>query len=389
MPDSTSKSVADQPALADDRIATELVAIWEEILGLDSVDVNQNYFDLGGDSALAVQLFARIEKAFRVKLPLATLFEAQTIQELARVVREGVAESGWTSLVAIQPTGTRPAFFCVHGAGGNVLIYRELSQSLGSDQPFYGLQAQGLDGSRPPLTRIEDMAALYVKEIRKAQPHGPYLLGGYCMGGTIAFEIAQELCAQGERVSLLALFDTMDWSKIKLPSLWNKLGFWVERLRFHAANFLLLGTAGRAKFLSEKIQALRNRVPVWQGMLLTAIGGRSNSAINESRLLGQIWRANDRAAVSYRPRPYVGTITDFRPMKQYRLYDKPDSKWDRLAQGGQEVVVLPVYPAGMLVEPFVSRLAIALRKAIDDATRNGCSSSVEPAHSLPALPLTR
>jgi phthiocerol/phenolphthiocerol synthesis type-I polyketide synthase E len=389
MVDSTSKSVADQPALADDRIATQLVAIWKEILGLDSVDVSQNYFDLGGDSALAVQLFARIEKAFHVKLPLATLFEAPTIKELAAVVHEGVVESGWSSLVEIQPTGTRPAFFCVHGAGGNVLIYRELSQSLGSDQPFYGLQAQGLDGSRPPLTKIEEMAALYVKEIRKAQPHGPYLLGGYCMGGTIAFEMAQKLRAQGERVALLALFDTMDWSKIKLPSLWDKLGFWLERLRFHAANFFLLDTAGKTKFVSEKIQALRNRLPVWRGMLLTGAGGRSNSATDESRLLGQIWRANDRAAVSYCPEPYPARITDFRPMKQYRMYDKPEAKWDRLAQGGQEIVVLPVYPAGMLVEPFVKRLAIALRKAIEEAMRNDSSSSVEPAHSVSGLPLTR
>lgn len=389
MPDSTTKSVADQPALADDRIATQLVAIWKEILGLDSVNIDQNYFDLGGDSALAVQLFARIEKAFHVKLPLATLFEAPTVKELAAVVHEGVVESGWSSLVAIQSAGTRPVFFCVHGAGGNVLIYRELSQSLGSEQPFYGLQAQGLDGSRPPLTKIEDMAALYVKEIRKAQPQGPYLLGGYCMGGTIAFEMAQKLRAQGERVALLALFDTMDWSKIKTPSPWSKLGFWIQRLRFHAANFWLLDTAGKAKFVSEKIQALRSRLPVWRGMLLTTVGGGSDSASNESRLLGQIWRANDRAALSYRPEPYAGWITDFRPMKQYRMYDKPDAKWDQLAQGGQEVVVLPVYPAGMLVEPFVQRLAVALRKAIDDATRNGSSSSVEPAHSVSGLPLTR
>ena len=141
---------------------------------------DQNYFDLGGDSVLAVQLFAQIEKVFNVKLPLATLFEAPTIEELARILRSEVSTSGWSPLVAIQPSGSRPPFFCIHGAGGNVLIYRELSQNLGSDQPFYGLQSQGLDGSCPPLTRIEDMAALYVKAIRRQQPHGPYFVGGYC-----------------------------------------------------------------------------------------------------------------------------------------------------------------------------------------------------------------
>src|SRR5271165_5886106 len=129
---------------------------------MESVGADQNYFDLGGDSSLAVQLFARIEKTFHVKLPLATLFEAPTIEELARILQQearAVEPSGWRPLVAIQPSGTRPALFCMHGAGGNVLIYRDLSRYLGAEQPFYGLQAQGLDGSCAPLTTIEEMAA--------------------------------------------------------------------------------------------------------------------------------------------------------------------------------------------------------------------------------------
>lgn len=113
---------------------------WQDVLGIPSVGPDQNYFDLGGDSPLAVRLFARIEKVFRVRLPLATLFEAPTIQELAEILRRQAPESGWSSLVAIQPKGSRPPFFCVHPHGGNVLVYRELSRHLGADQPFYGLQ---------------------------------------------------------------------------------------------------------------------------------------------------------------------------------------------------------------------------------------------------------
>ena len=182
---------------AQDGTTRELVRIWQQLLGVESVGVDQNYFDLGGDSVLAVHLFAEIEKVFKVKLPLATLFEAPTIQELAEILRSDAPSNGWSPLVAIQNSGSRPPFFCIHGAGGNVLIYRELSENLGSDQPFYGLQSQGLDGSYPPLTRIEDMAALYVKAIRRRQPHGPYLLGGYCGGGLIAFEVAQQLQSAG------------------------------------------------------------------------------------------------------------------------------------------------------------------------------------------------
>jgi phthiocerol/phenolphthiocerol synthesis type-I polyketide synthase E len=348
----------------------ELVRIWQELLGIETVGTDQNYFDLGGDSSLAVHLFARIEKQFKVKLPLATLFEAPTIDELARVVREETttkSKSGWSPLVAIQPNGARPGFFCMHGAGGNVLIYRELAKQLGTDQPFYGLQAQGLDGSCPPLTTIEEMGALYATEIRKFQAHGPYFIGGYCMGGTLAYEVARQLRIGGEEVALLALFDTMNWSNIRLPSVWAKAYHAVERIFFHAANFFRLDRAGQREFFAEKAEALRNRLPVWKGMFLAKFSKSESAATSQSRALAQIWQTNDRACLVYVPQPFAGVVTDFRPMKQYRMFDLPNAKWERLAQGGAQVVHLPVYPAGILVEPFVRHLATSLRMAIDAA----------------------
>jgi phthiocerol/phenolphthiocerol synthesis type-I polyketide synthase E len=363
----------DQVPVSDDT-TRQLTQIWREILGIESIAPDQNYFDLGGDSSVAVQMFAQIEKIFGVKLPLATLFEAPTIEELARILRRDDSPTGWSSLVTIQSSGSRPPFFCIHGAGGNVLIYRELAQRLGPDQPFYGLQAIGLDASCPPLTRIEDMAALYTKEIRRKQPHGPYYLGGYCMGGTVAFEVAQQLRAQGEQVALLALFDTMDWSRVPPFSIWSKSYHAVERLAFHAANFSRLDRQGKAQFLREKVEVLRTRIPVWRGMLLAKFSDAPRAESSESVLLAKIWQTNDLACAAYAPRPYAGTVTDFRPLKQYRIYDRPDAKWDALAQGGQRVIVVPSYPAGMLVEPFVQHLASALEKAIGDAVpQNGNS----------------
>ena len=232
---------------------------------------------MGGDSVLAVHLFAQIEKVFNVKLPLATLFEAPTIQELARILRSEVSTSDWSPLVAIQPSGSRPPFFCIHGAGGNVLIYRELSQNLGSDQPFFGLQSQGLDGSCPPLTKIEDMASLYVKAIRRQQSHGPYFLGGYCGGGLIAFEVAQQLRNEGEEIALLALFDTMNPAKIEPRSIWGRSYYYCERLFFHAANFMRLDFAGKVMFFREKMNVLRSRIPVWWGMIICQAAERSSS----------------------------------------------------------------------------------------------------------------
>jgi non-ribosomal peptide synthetase component F/thioesterase domain-containing protein len=339
-----------------------LTKLWEELLGVAPIGIRQNYFDLGGNSLLAVRLFARIEKEFHVNLPLATLFEAQTIEQLADVLDNKGEEGGWSPLVTIQPSGSRPPFFCIHGGGGSVLIYRALSQRLGADQPFYGLESQGLDGQRPLLTRIEDMAGLYVKQLRRVQPHGPYFLGGYCMGGTVALEMAQRLTAQGEDVALLALFDTVNWAKIRRNVLYDKIVYQVQRVVFHCLNFGLLDFAQKIEFIQEKLRVLWNRSSVWRGWFERKIGSDS-----EFSVLAKIWDVNDRAILSYEPKPYPGTITDFRPLRQYSQYLGEPMDWTGLAKE-HDIVTLRVYPAGMLLEPFVRDLARALRDSIEKAT---------------------
>ncbi len=352
---------------ASEVAAQQLTRIWENLLGVRPIEPDQNYFDLGGDSILAVQMFAQIEQMFQVKLPVAMLFEAPTLAELSQILSREALKSRWSSLVTIQPKGSRPPFFCMHGAGGNVLIYRELSNHLGEDQPFYGLQSQGLDGNSEPLTRIEDMATAYVREMRRVQPKGPYYLGGYCLGGTIAYEVAQQLRAQGEAVALLAMFDTLNWCKLPPLNIWTKTRVGFERIGFHALNFLRLDREGMRIFVKEKFRAVRNRIPVWRGMLLAKLGGNWESTGSRSVVLGKIWAGNDRASMDYVPKGYPGVVTDFRPLKQYSIYRRPDLKWEKLALGGQEIVELTVYPAGMLVEPFVKSLADELKKSIEAA----------------------
>ena len=305
-------------------------------------------------------------------------FSEQKLALLASLLEEeGVPQAprlpSWSSLTPIKASGSRPPLFCMHGAGGTVMMYRDLSRHLGDDQPFYGLQSQGLDGSCPPLTNIAEMAAVYVKEIRRVQPHGPYFIVGYCMGGTVAFEVAQQLRALGETIALLALFDTMNWHKIPL-TFWAKSSHASQRLFFHAASFLSLDSTSKAKFLKEKFAVLKTRIPAWRGMLLSRFFRRSPNTISDSLVLGQIWQSNDRASWAYLPNPYPGVITDIRPAKQYRIFSKPDLKWDRLTEK-QEVIVLPVYPGTMLVEPFVVHLAGALRRSMDAAIQRGESSS--------------
>jgi len=349
-------------------LEAELVRIWERVLGIKITSVRDNFFDLGGHSLAAAQIFAEIEKIFRIRLPLATLYEAPAVEDIAGILKTEVIPSRWSSLVAIQPAGSRPPFFCFHGDGGNVLIYRKLAQHLGSGQPFYGLQSQGLDGDAPILETIGEMSARYVKEIRGVQPHGPYFLGGYCMGGTVAYEAAQQLYAAGEEVALLALFDTMNWHKVPMSS-WDKGFLLLQRLIFHAAVILENDSASRRGFLQGKLHDLRNRIPVWRGMLLSALKRRSSDISSVSRTLAYVWQANQQASNNYVPKPYPGEVTDFRPARQYRALSKPDLKWDRLARGGQQVVIVPGYPAAMLQEPYVANLAATLATCLDEAIR--------------------
>jgi non-ribosomal peptide synthetase component F len=370
-------------ALPQDETEVSLTRIWEDILGRRPIGRSQNYFELGGSSLLAVRLFAEIERAFNIKLPLSTLIEAQTIERLAHILRREPDASDWSPLVQLQEGGERPPFFCIHGAGGNVLIYRELVSHLGSDQAVYGLQSQGLDGERPILTKIEDMAALYVAEVQRVQPRGPYFLGGYCMGGTIALEMAQQLKARREEVALVALFDTMNWSRVPPHSVWSSISHQIQRLVFHAGNFLLLNFNDKLTFLREKFKVLRSRTTVWRGMLLGYFTDGRSSRPSESLVLAKLWKTNDEAILNYVPRRYPGVITDFRPVKQYARYAGTDLKWGHLAHG-EQVVTLPVYPTGMLLEPFVKHLAAALSTSIDRALFEATSAPTETQSVQPS-----
>ncbi|WP_233583204.1 non-ribosomal peptide synthetase [Corallococcus sp. CA053C] len=198
-----------------DALERELVALWEELLGVRPIGVTRPFFDLGGHSLLAVKLMARIRERLHRDLPLAALFQAPTVEQLARLLRQ--APTAFSPLVPIQREGTQRPFFCVHPVGGNVLAYAELAKQLGPDQPFYGLQSQGLDGTLPPLDTVEAMAALYVTALRTVQPTGPYRLGGWSMGGVVAFEMARQLQAGGDTVELVALIDPSPATDDRVP----------------------------------------------------------------------------------------------------------------------------------------------------------------------------
>lgn len=182
----------------------EVAKIWAQVLGIAMVGIHDNFFDLGGQSLLAAQLVARIEQVFGKRLSLPAFLQAPTIEQLAKILAQEKRFPSWSSLEIIQPGGSKPPFIWVHGDES----FGFLARFLGADQPLYGLEHQRPDGKPARYTQVETIAAHYLEEIRTVQSHGPYFLGGYSFGGTVAFEMAQQLKKQGEKVGLLILLDS-------------------------------------------------------------------------------------------------------------------------------------------------------------------------------------
>jgi pimeloyl-ACP methyl ester carboxylesterase len=323
-----------------DSVESQLVKLWEAVLDKRPVGIEDDFFELGGTSLLAARLFAQIEEDFKLRIPLVALVQAPTIKKLAKVIHVPSSPDAWHSLVTIQPGGVRPPLFCIHGESGNLLMYRNLARHLGQDQPIYGLQPQGLDGRQAPLTRIEDMAARYIKEIQVIQPEGPYFLTGYCMGGTIALEMAQQLRGQGQRVDLLALLDTYNWRMIKQTFV-HDLYFNIQKWWFSCVHFFSTNS--------------RNK--------LSSLQARFHEFSKESGLA----ECNRRAACAYVPKVYSGRVLHVRPAWQYARYNRPEMAWDELVAGGLEVFCVPSYPAQLVEEPFVRDLAVKLKSCISES----------------------
>lgn len=225
-------------------------AMWKDVLGVSSVKDTDNFFNMGGNSLLAVSLFAKISARFKINIPLATLIEAENFASFARTVEAklpsfqktltdstlqkdhsiSIVPQLFKSLVAIKSTGHKNPFFCFHGVGGNVLNYVALVPATKNERPLLALQSVGMDGFTPPLLSIEEMARHYVREIKLAQPEGPYLLAGGSMGGMIALEAAIQLTKSGHKIEKLIMFDTFgpnldlrSYSKERKTSLWVKI----------------------------------------------------------------------------------------------------------------------------------------------------------------------
>ncbi len=350
-------------------VERRLAAVFSEVLGLERVGVRADFFALGGHSLLAVRLMTGIERRFQVRLPLSLLFDRPTIEGLAARIMEGgsVPDSPLVPIrtAAHSPPGSdRPPFFCVHPVGGQVLCYRELASHLHAEQPFYGLRAWGSGAGEAFDPEIADMAARYSAAIQSLQPRGPYRLGGWSMGGAVAFEIAHRLSRRGEKIDALVLIDTSAPSG-RRPT---DAGDLTPRLRAFAGD---LGLVARRAQLSARLAGMGLDDGLRRILHDARRAGIFSADIDLERILElyRLFENNLRAVRSHVPSTYPGRVTLLRSSKRPSAGDLTLG-WGLLAAGGVDVRTVPGDHFTMLREPHVRVLAERLKECLCNQIRD-------------------
>jgi thioesterase domain-containing protein/aryl carrier-like protein len=330
-------------------------------MNVASLGVDDNFFDLGGHSILAVSLFVQIEKLTGKSLPLATLLEAPTVEQLAKLLRQEGWRPPWSSLVPIQPAGANPPLFCAHGGGGNVLSFEALSRHLGKDQPLYGLQSAGLDGGKV-YTSVAEMAEHYLRDILTFQPDGPYFLEGMSFGGLVALEMAHELKRRGKKVALLALLDTYPkgvHKKLHRESIGRKI-------ELRLAEFLALESNDKRVFLENRRRELLGGVRARLGARLPSFTKSKES--QTARNVRTVRESNMIASARYEPQPYHGRVTIFWARESFvASTHRFRSGWNILAPDSLEMIAVPGSHITMFEEPNVQVLAREIARSIRTA----------------------
>jgi amino acid adenylation domain-containing protein len=372
--DKLPRPCPDRPALAGEAVpaATDLQrrlqALWEDLLRVRPVGIRDNFFELGGDSLLAMRLSLAVGEALGKDLTPAALGAHPTVEQLADLLDGPGEVPARRPLVALQPRGDRPPLFLVHGLGGEVASLAPLAQLLGPGQPCYGLQDPSAYGPAAAPPRLEQLAARYAAEVRRAQPAGPYYLGGYSLGALIAQEMAQQLLHLGHRVALLAALDEGPASgrerllspPAALPRFLANLPRWLaDELSRRAP--AALGRDGLRKLRVWRRRLSRRARPPAD---LEEVVDASGSAPADRAAMA----ARYQAYRAYTPRPYPGRVTLFRARVQPLFgCHRPDLGWGEAARGGVEVHVVPGNHATMLREPGVRALAASLSAALGRA----------------------
>lgn len=354
-----------------------LTDIWKKTLGYRQIEPDENYFELGGSSLMAVSLFERIEHRFGRRLPLATLYEAPTINKLAEILDDWNYEASWDSLVAINKEGSKPPLFFVHAEGGNILEYRPLSVKLGNDQPFYGIQATGLEGEDIVSPSIKEMASEYLREIKTVQPEGPYYIGGYCLGGLVSYEIAQQLIKNGEEVASLILISTSTPDQLRnvkpgITFLHHLIYRLRERIELEMDNMSALNTRMKFHYIFDRVSRSRYRLLIRTEGLLDKIFSAFNLEFkwhSRAYILQTSVDNSNTAFGDYQPKPINIPFHLFRVKKLqwgYELTYDPYLGWKDLASAGVQIYEVDGFHKNILKEPYATPLAEKVMEIVEN-----------------------
>jgi acetoacetyl-CoA synthetase len=305
----------------------QLIPIWERVLQRSPIGVNDNFFDLGGDSLLAVNLFFEIEQAFGREMPPVMIYQAPTIAALAAEL-ELPSASRLPALVLLKPGNDEPPIFIAHGLGGSVIDFYQLVKYIDSPQPIYGMQARGIDGVDEPFDRIEDLAQFYLNAIKEIQPHGPYYLVGYSLGGLVTLEMAQRLTQGGEQVALLALLESYPYSKFLAFGQRLRLAARVAKHRAHTLRRLPFRDAVSYIMLPSRRRFYFTRVINSNGN-----GNSRSEPPNAGVVSPTMQRARDTAYLAlsrYQPRYFAGKIKFVRAGLLTDFPKDPVAVWAKL-----------------------------------------------------------
>jgi amino acid adenylation domain-containing protein len=339
----------------------KIAALWAELLNVEQIGIHDDFFDLGGHSLMAIKALSRIREDFEVDLPLATLLQAPTVAQLAALLHKEDLNPSWSLLVPVRAGGSKPPLFLMHALGGNVLDYYRLVNHLESDQPVYAFQAQGLDGNFIKGATLEEMAADYVAELQNFQPEGPYFLGGFCMGGLLALEAAEQLTAAGQNVALVIMVQSihpgaMDY-KPNTPA-FKRLWYQMQKRASLEWENLSHNPKG---YVSERLVHLWDAVRVRTSIAYQKMIGKDPSMSTEFSQLyffEAVGVEHKKAMDKYRPGPYGGDVLVIRASKQLAgLIADERLGWDRTFHGKLEVCEVPGHQENLLLVPNVSQLA--------------------------------
>jgi len=335
-----------------------LVKLWEEVLNVSPIRISDNFFDIGGDSLSAIRLIAQFDQQFGRRISFRSFLVEGTVEHIAKLLADDEKIAAGTPLIKMQRGDGRLPLIIVHSGGGSLMGYSGLIRHLDAEQTIYGIQASGLEEDSKPISEVETMASRYIQAVQTAQPHGPYLLCGWCFGGLVAFEMAHQLERLGEKVALLILIDTPFPEEPRSSLIIDSASYWIaeysEHLEMSELNLRMLSKEEQLDYVVEQLH-MRSALP----------GYTQNTNLMLAKRVLRLHESHNEAISKYRPRPYQGAVVYFHAQpSRLGIPEESHKLWQELMSGKMEDICIPGNHWELMASPYIEVIAGHLQKFI-------------------------